>query len=123
MADENLEENTDDLTEETDNSQDWGFYLYANIVSIIKEDSFNIYYSDGYEIITTWFPKFILKDYISMTLMARTQVEGGISATSVRNAIINDEDLSKLVPPCVINARSFLKEFIILPITYEYSSN
>lgn len=26
-----------DLTDESDNSQDWGFYLYANIVSIIKE--------------------------------------------------------------------------------------
>ena len=112
-----------DLTDESDNSQDWGFYLYANIVSIIKEAAFNIYYSDGYEVITTWFPKFILRDYISMTLMARTQVEDNVSATSVREAIVTNKDLSNLVPQCVIDVRSFLKEFITLPIKYEHSSN
>lgn len=99
------------LNDLTDNSQDWGFYLYANIVSIIKESSFNIYYSDGYEIITTWFPKFMLRDYISMTLMAREQVEEGISATAVRDAIRNDLEL---VPRCVIDAKFYLKEFILL---------
>lgn len=103
-----------DLTDETDNSQDWGFYLYANIVSIIKESSFNIYYSDGYEIITTWFPKFMLRDYISMTLMAREQVEEGISATIVRDAIRNDLELEGLVPKCIIDAKFYLKEFILL---------
>lgn len=103
-----------DLTDESDKSQDWGFYLYANIVSIIKESSFNIYYSDGYEIITTWFPKFMLKDYISMTLMAREQVEEGISATIVRDAIRNDLELEGLVPKCIIDAKFYLKEFILL---------
>lgn len=92
----------------TDNSQDWGFYLYANIVSIIKESHFNIYYSDG--IITTWFPKFMLKGYISMTLMAREQVEEGISATVVRDAL----SLSLEGPKCVIDARFYLTEFILL---------
>lgn len=111
-----------DLTNESDNSKDWGFYLYANIVSIIKEAAFNIYYSDGYEIITTWFPKFILRDYISMTLMARTQVEDGVSATTVREAIVNDKDLSNLVPECVVKASSFLKILITLPL-YENSNN
>lgn len=75
---------------------------------------FNIYYSDGYEVITTWFPKFILRDYISMTLMARIQVEDGISATTVREAIVFDRDLSNIVPKCVIDVRSYLKEFITL---------
>lgn len=103
-----------DLTDESDNSLDWGFYLYANIVSIIKESSFNIYYSDGYEVITTWFPKFILRDYISMTLMARGQIEDGISATIVREAIVKDKELETLVPKCVIDAKLYLKEFILL---------
>lgn len=71
LEDEGLLSIIQPLNDLTDNSQDWGFYLYANIVSIIKESHFNIYYSDGYEIITTWFPKFMLKGYISMTLMAR----------------------------------------------------
>lgn len=103
-----------DLTDESDNSLDWGFYLYANIVSIIKESSFNIYYSDGYEIITTWFPKFILKNYISMTLMARGRVEDGISATIVREALVEDRDLTDLVPKCVTDIKLYLKEFILL---------
>lgn len=102
------------LNDLTDNSQDWGFYLYANIVSIIKESHFNIYYSDGYEIITTWFPKFMLKGYISMTLMAREQVEEGISATVVRDALRSDLSLEGLVPKCVIDARFYLTEFILL---------
>lgn len=101
-----------DLTDESDNSLDWGFYLYANIVNVIKEASFNIYYSDGYEIITTWFPNFIMRDYVSMTLMARTQVESGISATIVRDKIMNDESLDNLVPECVKNVKSFLKGFM-----------
>lgn len=58
-----------------------------------------------------------------MTLMARTQVEDGVSATSVREAIVTNKDLSNLVPQCVIDVRSFLKEFITLPIKYEHSSN
>lgn len=103
-----------DLTDESDNSLDWGFYLYANVVKYIGKSSFNIYYSDGYEIITTWFPKFILKDYISMTLMARSQVEKGISATAVREAIEHDQPLDSLVPKCVADVRAFLKGFITL---------
>lgn len=102
------------LNDLTDNSQDWGFYLHANIVSIIKESHFNIYYSDGYEIITTWFPKFMLKGYISMTLMAREQVEEGISATVVRDALRSNLSLEGLVPKCVIDARFYLTEFILL---------
>ena len=94
-----------DLTDESDNSQDWGFYLYANIVSIIKESHFNI---------TTWFPKFMLKGYISMTLMAREQVEEGISATVVRDALRSNLSLEGLVPKCVIDARFYLTEFILL---------
>lgn len=44
----------DDLSNESDNSLEWGFYLYANIVKHIKQDDFTIYYSDGFEIITTY---------------------------------------------------------------------
>lgn len=114
LEDEGLLSRCHPLNDLTDNSQDWGFYLYANIVSIIKESHFNIYYSDGYEIITTWFPKFMLKGYISMTLMAREQVEEGISATVVRDALRSNLSLEGLVPKCVIDARFYLTEFILL---------
>jgi len=52
----------DDLTDETDNSHDWGFYLYSTIVGITGSPTFTIYYSDGFEIIMLWFPPFITRN-------------------------------------------------------------
>ena len=46
----------DDLTNESDNSHDWGFYLYSKVITKIQQSDFTIYYSDGFEIITSWFP-------------------------------------------------------------------
>ena len=109
----------DDLTSEEDNSFDWGFYLYAKVVDVIKESYFTIYYSDGYEIITSWFPGHILRNYISLSLLARAKVEKGISATQVREVLMNydkdDETIEKLkdmVPESVYNRREMLREFI-----------
>lgn len=109
----------DDLTSESDNSIEWGFYLYSKIVDITKESSFTMYYSDGYEIITTWFPGFILRNYVSLVLLARGKVEKGISATEVRNLLqdyaYNDKYLEKLkecVPSSVFNRRDILKSLI-----------
>lgn len=106
----------DDLTSESDNSIDWGFYVYAKIISIIKEPYFTMYYSDGYEIITTWFPGFILKNYVSLALLARGNVEKGVSATKVRDLIKskNDVELIKCVPDAVYEHRNILKTFIEL---------
>ena len=36
-----------DLTDESDNSHEWGFYLYSHIVGHTKSPEFTIYYSDG----------------------------------------------------------------------------
>ena len=77
----------DDLTDETDNSHDWGFYLYSKVVTECKNPNFTIYYSDGFEIITTWFPSFILRNNVSLCLLARNATEKGISATEVRRMI------------------------------------
>ena len=60
----------DDLSDESDNSHDWGFYLYSKIVTEIQQSNFTIYYSDGFEIITSWFPGFILRNNISLSLLA-----------------------------------------------------
>lgn len=105
----------EDLTNETDNSHDWGFYLYAKIVELTKNPIFTIYYSDGFEIITTWFPGFMMKDYISLSLLARNSVESGISATKVREMIMEDNsELKDCVPACVYNSRTALKQYIEL---------
>lgn len=105
----------DDLTDESDNSHDWGFYLYSKIVTETKNPYFTIYYSDGFEIITTWFPSFILRNNVSLCLLARNATLEGISATKVRQLIEEDsKDLNTYVPRCVIEKRETIKKHIEL---------
>ena len=103
-----------DLTNETDNSHDWGFYLYSHIVGITKSPEFTIYYSDGFEIIMQWFPPFITRDFVSFKLNARGAIHNNLSATKVRQMIVNgdEEELKDAVPTCVLENVTLLKHFI-----------
>ena len=104
----------DDLTDESDNSHDWGFYLYSKIVGITRSPEFTIYYSDGFEIIMLWFPPFITRNFVSFKLNARGTIAENMSATKVRNMIMNkdEEALKKFVPESVFEKRDILKQFI-----------
>ena len=103
----------DDLSDEGDNSHDWGFYLYSKIVTEIQQSNFTIYYSDGFEIITSWFPGFVLRNNVSLSLLARNATENGISATQVREYILKDDpELKNVVPIQVYECRSTLKNMI-----------
>lgn len=106
----------DDLSDESDNSHDWGFYLFSNVVKESGSDVFTIYYSDGFEIITTWFPPFILRNHVSLNLISRGAICNGISATAIRQMIVNgDMDcLRKYVPASVYEKQETLKEHINL---------
>ncbi|MBQ5456922.1 MAG: adenylyltransferase/cytidyltransferase family protein [Prevotella sp.] len=106
----------DDLTDESDNSHDWGFYLFTKIIKETDTQYFTIYYSDGFEIITTWFPSFVLRNNVSLKLIARGATCSGISATKVRKMILNgdDEELKKWVPQCVYDCKDTLKKHIEL---------
>lgn len=105
----------DDLSDESDNSHDWGFYLYSKIVTEIQQSNFTIYYSDGFEIITSWFPGFILRNNISLSLLARNATESGISATTVRRMILEDSnELKDVVPSLVYEQRYAIKNLIEL---------
>ncbi|MDE6347072.1 MAG: adenylyltransferase/cytidyltransferase family protein [Muribaculaceae bacterium] len=102
-----------DLSDESDNSHDWGFYLYSSIVSQTKEPNFTIYYSDGFEIITSWFPGFLLRNNVSLSLLARNTCEEGISATEVREMILTGNSaLQDCVPECVYEKRELIKAFL-----------
>lgn len=81
----------DDLTDESDNSHDWGFYLYSKIVTECESPNFTIYYSDGFEIITTWFPAFLLRNNVSLSLLSRNAIYSGVSATKIRKAILEND--------------------------------
>ena len=104
----------DDLTDESDNSHDWGFYLYSKIVGITRSPEFTIYYSDGFEIIMLWFPPFITRNFVSFKLNARGTIAENISATKVRHMIMNgdDESLRRCVPDSVFGRKDILKQFI-----------
>lgn len=106
----------DDLDDESNNSHEWGFYLYSKVVTETKNPNFTMYYSDGFEIITTWFPGFILRNNVSLSLIARNSCENGISATEVRKMIVEnkDEELKKVVPNSVFERREHLKTLIEL---------
>ena len=97
----------DDLTDESDNSHDWGFYLFTKILKEADTPYFTIYYSDGFEIITTWFPPFVLRNNVSLKLLARGATCSGISATKVRKMILDEDydELKKWVPQCVYDCR------------------
>ena len=104
----------DDLTDESDNSHDWGFYLFSAVVGIMKVSEFTIYYSDGFEIIMLWFPPFITKRYISFKLNARGAISNNLSATKVREMIVQnfEESLKKSVPNAVLRKLPILSQFI-----------
>ena len=103
-----------DLTSEEDNSHDWGFYLYSNIVKHIGQHCFTMYYSDGWEIITKWFPGFLLQNSVDLRLVARNNCESGISATKVRELIVSGDvkNLKDVVPQTVIDNLYIIKSFI-----------
>lgn len=106
----------DDLSNENENDHEWGFYLYSNIVSASGSPNFTMYYSDGFEIITSWFPGFILRNNVSLNLIARNTMEEGISATAVRDAIMNEDInlLQKYVTKNVIDMRESIYNHILI---------
>ena len=103
-----------DLTDESDNSHDWGFYLYSHIVGETKSPEFTSYYSDGFEIIMQWFPPFITREFVSFKLNARGAIHNSLSATKVRQMILkgDDAELREAVPTCVAENAMILKHFI-----------
>lgn len=102
-----------DLTDESDNSHDWGFYLYSTVVREMGTGEFTMYYSDGFEIITSWFPGFLLRNSVSLSLLARNTCEGGVSATQVRDMILADRLPEEgVVPKCVYERRDIIKAFL-----------
>lgn len=107
----------DDLTDETDNSLAWGTYLYTHIVEHIRQPDFTMYYSDGYEIITSWFFPFMLKDRIGLSLIARNTMVDGLSASEVRKVITSKdgnklEELRKMLPEETFERIDLIKAYV-----------
>ena len=103
-----------DLSDESHNDYEWGWYLYANVVKHIKSAHFTMFYSDGFENIMSWFPSFIRNKFISFNLFAREATENNLSATKVRNYIMKKdmEALKKSVPACVYDNVTLIRHYI-----------
>lgn len=98
-----------DLFGEQNNSLTWGFYLYANIIRSIKQDSFNMYYGDSASTIATWFTEYILKNHIHLHYVDRTNP---VSSTIIREKILQGASLEGLVPNAVIEQQVTLERQI-----------
>ncbi len=101
-----------DLYGEQNDAYSWGFYLYANIVNIIGQGSFNLYYGDGSSKIVTWFPDYILGKYVKMKYVDRSFFS--VSSTMVRQKIEEMDSLEGLVPQIVIDKSDLIKTYIEL---------
>lgn len=96
-----------DLSDETDNTYEWGEYLYNNMYKYTRDKDMTIYYSDNPEIILSWYEKCPLK----IKFVDRID---NISATQVREAIKNKdrEAVKNMVPKAVFDNLSILERFI-----------
>ncbi len=83
-----------DRTDETDTDTiSWGNYLYENITKAICFENFNIYYSDDPSIMLSWFSDEI-KNHISFRFFDRKELFSELSATKIREALLDESDKS-----------------------------
>ena len=104
----------DDLTDEADNSYEWGRYLYENIYKETGDDDITIYYSDRPEIMLGWFDA---DDRFNLRFKFLDRYKG-ITATKVRQMIMDnasDDELSKVVPNFVVGYKHIIKHFLSKP--------
>ena len=78
-------------TEENSNHLgQWGHFLYYNIVSQIQCKDMTFYYADEAEYLKSWFDEEI-NSHISYRFMERSTIFNGLSATKIREALIQHD--------------------------------
>lgn len=92
-------------------AKEWGSFLYYNIVNVIKEKTFAIYYNDDPSIIKNWFIPEIAN---RIDVRSVTRSDDGISSTKIREAVLRDtpEDdayLKASLAPSTYEIKSVLK--------------
>lgn len=96
-----------------DGLKEWGHYLYYNVVRKIEQKEFSIYYNDDVSIIEAWFNHEV-RDYITIRHFERDSVFDGLSATKIRQAILdgNMEYLIKFLPKPVLDEFEELQKYL-----------
>lgn len=99
-----------DLTDETNNTYDWGRYLFMKMLGKTHDSDMTIYYCDDPKIMLSWFDA---EDRWCLRFKFLDRYEN-ISATLVRKTILEDDDtvLKKLVPNFVYIHKNEIKKYI-----------
>ena len=87
----------DDMTDEADNSHDWGRYLFMKMLFYTKDADMTIYYSDRPEIMLSWFDS---QDRRCLRFKFLDRYKD-ISATLVRKMILEGYPIDRYVPDFV----------------------
>ena len=101
-----------DLTDEADNSYNWGRYLFMKMYNKTKDPDMTIYYSDKPEIILSWFDE---DDRWCLRFKFLDRYRG-ISATQVRNVLLDDltpDEIRKYIPNFVFLHLREIRNYLI----------
>lgn len=103
------------LENDTNETIEWGRYLYYNIVSRIQAKHFTIFYSDKIDIINSWFDE-TLRERVYIRHVDRSNVYEGLSATKIREAFINGDKtyLEKYLPKSVLEDYSLILSNLLI---------
>ena len=91
----------------------WGQYLYNKITETIKQNSFSLYCPNNTEMKMNWFTE-EQKQYINFRTVERNKNFSNISATKIREALLNDDKnyLAKNLPCELYNSTSKFKKIL-----------
>ena len=105
LADWSTEEHNDDI--------EWGRLIYYSVVGKMAVKEFSYYCAEEPTKIKGWFEEEI-KSRINFRFFSRENEFNGLSATKIREAILEDnlEYIKKYCPLIVVNRRKELKEII-----------
>lgn len=105
-----------DWSTETDTSElnQWGHYLYYNMVRAVEQKEISIYYNDDKSIIEAWFDDEISKN-ITIEHSERSEIFEGLSATKLRKAIVDNdiEYCTKFLPKPVLADLDEIRPYLI----------
>ncbi len=101
------------MEEDEEDTKIWGRYFYYNVVSRISQKYFSLYYSDNKEILDSWFKDTEVENYITYRSFDRATLFEGLSATKIRQALIEDdyEYIKKFCPTPVVSRFDLLKSY------------
>ncbi len=107
-------------SEENNDDKEWGRLIYYNVVGNMGVREFSYYSSENSEMIKGWFEE-ELKERINFRFFSRNNEFNGLSATKVREAILNNDDeyIKKYCPIEVFERKNFIKEAIKCSVTID----